>query len=111
MWQQITNDPIGSLTYRNETITANELPELINEFLCSLTSKVAPLASSDIDQLKSELDASNDSVVVSELEVYQALSTLKSRNASLSDVIPNKLLLNLADILAAQIAALVNSSK
>ena len=53
---------------------------------------------------------SNYIVVISELEVYQALSTLKYRKASLMDAIPNKLLINLADILSAPIAALVNSS-
>ena len=108
--QQTSNYSIGNLTYRNEPITDNELPELVNEFLCSLTSEVAPLASSVMDQLRSELNVSNDGVVISEFEIYQALTTLKYQKASLSDAIPNKLLINLADILAAPIAAVVNSS-
>ena len=68
---QTSNHSVGNLTYRNETVTENELPELVNEFLCSLTSKVAPLASGVIDQLRSELDVSNDIVVISELEVFR----------------------------------------
>ena len=51
-----------------------------------------------------------DCFIISEYAVYDALRHLKINKSSCDDILSNRLLVDLADILAAPICAIINSS-
>ena len=63
-----------------------------------------------LSSIRGELGLCPSELIVSEYDVYMTLVKLKVNKASLDDCISNKLLKALADVLAAPICALVNTS-
>ena len=63
-----------------------------------------------IVNLKRECVCCPDMYIVSEFDVYNVLCRLKEGKASLNDCIDNTLLRTLADVLAAPICSVINSS-
>ena len=60
--------------------------------------------------LKSVCETVPEEFYISEFAVYQALRKLKVSRASLNDVVTNRLLRTLADVFAAPICAVINST-
>jgi hypothetical protein len=63
-----------------------------------------------LKNLRDNLEQVPDHFIVSEYAVYSALSRLKTSKSTCDDVLSNRLLVDLADILAAPICAIINSS-
>jgi hypothetical protein len=63
-----------------------------------------------LDNLRDNLGEVPDCFIVSEYSVYNALKHLKINKSSNDDLLSNRLLVELADVLAAPVCALINSS-
>ena len=98
--------------YRGEIISSVDLPTAINDMLVELLDNVPAIS------MLSNVSSGNDNgnirdeseIIISEFDVFMILSKLNSRKATLFSVIDNRLLRNLADVLAAPVCALINSS-
>ncbi len=64
-----------------------------------------PLDLAELDNLRARLCDIPDSFIVSEYSVFNVLRHLKVNKSSCDDVLSNKLLVQLADVLAAPICA------
>ena len=105
-----TNSSFGDTSFRDEPVAETDLPEVFNHFMVSLMAGLPPLSDGALNNLKGEMNDSNVRIIISELEVFQMLKKLKRHKATLTGAIPNELLIELADVLAAPISALINSS-
>jgi hypothetical protein len=86
------------------------LPEVINNFLLSVTDQVSPIDVSALDQIRQNLDSVPDQFIVSELSVFKALKHLKPSKSVCDEFLSNRVLEDLADVLAGPICSLINSS-
>ncbi len=59
---------------------SNQLPEVINDFLSSITASVEPLKVEALSDLRSKLNIVPDEYVVSEFDVYMKLIKLNVTN-------------------------------
>ena len=107
---QFTGSSFLNLTYGDKLVDENDLPAVFNNFIRPIVSDVAPLSNDMVESLKNELSEQNPTVVITEFEVYSVINQLKRCKASMTDAISNSLLISLADVLAAPIASLINSS-
>ena len=94
----------------DNVIKEADLPFAFNDFMVSLASDVPSLSSDVLVTLGSELKGSDNAVLITEFEVFLVLSRLRGGKASLTNAISNDLLRSLADVLAAPICAIINSS-
>ena len=99
-----------NVCYQGSEVQSSSLPDVINSFLVSVADSVPVIRHDLLSNVRSELTVCPTELIVSEFEVYMTLVKLKVNKASLNDYISNKLLKELADVLAAPICALVNTS-
>ena len=99
-----------NVCYQDSEVLSANLPDVINSFLVSVSDSVPTIRHDLLSSIRSELHVCPTEFIVSEFEVYMTLVKLKVNKASLNDYISNKLLKSLADVLAAPICALVNTS-
>jgi len=99
-----------NVTYQGNIVDECDLPNVINCFLAKPSDGVTGLNPDIIAELRSKFTDDYDKFIISEFDVYKVLSRLKVGKASLCDSIDNRLLRELADVLAAPICAVVNSS-
>ena len=99
-----------NVCYQDSEVLSANLPDVINSFLVSVSDSVPTIRHDLLSSIRSELHVCPTEFIVSEFEVYMTLVRLKVNKASLNDYISNKLLKSLADVLAAPICALVNTS-
>jgi len=104
------SDDFENVHYQKSIVDQTVLPDVINRFLVALTSDIPMLDQEVIVNLKRECACFPDRYVVSEFDVYNVLCRLKEGKASLNDYIDNTLLRTLADVLAAPICSVINSS-
>ena len=110
---QLKNDNkncFENVCFNGESVNYGQLPDVINNFLVSVSDAVPALSPDILNVARSNLDALPLEYLVSEYEAYRVLCKLKVGKASLSDNITNKLLRVLADVLAAPLCALINTS-
>ena len=99
------------ITRNGELIAADELPNVLNDFFISVSDHILPLNDNILNELRAQLpDVQSDDFIVSELSVFNALQKLKVHKASCDDLLSNRLLTSLSDVLAAPICSLINSS-
>ena len=101
---------LANLSYNGDGVNETELPDVVNQFLISVSDGIRALDDGLLLEMRSELGHCPSDLIVSEFEVYHALCRLNTRKASLSDGITNRLLRLLADVLATPICAVINSS-
>jgi hypothetical protein len=104
------NNCFTNLTEGKMPIDPIMLPELINTFLLSVTDQVPPIDVSALDQIRQNLDSVPDQFIVSELSVFKALKHLKLSKSVCDEFLSNRVLKDLADVLAGPIYSLINSS-
>jgi hypothetical protein len=120
-WQQIKqlsgaidantcHESFVNLTRNDEFINYEALPNVLNEFFTSVASDSPPLDSKLLTNLRNNLDHVPDHLIILESSVYYALKRLNINHSSCDDIFTNRLLVDLADILAAPICAIINSS-
>lgn len=105
----LKNNAVGSFdncNFQGHPVAVSELPEVLNKYFVAITDAVPVLC----NNAGSVLSMPNSETTVSEFDIYKILDSLKVGKASLFDSIDNKLLKNLADVLASPICCLVNSS-
>ena len=84
---------------------------MLNDFFVSVSADIPPLDLNLLNILRSQLsDNVEDCFIVSEFSVFNALKKLKLRKASCDELLNNRLLVSLADILAAPVCSLLNAS-
>jgi hypothetical protein len=107
-------DSFNGLHFRGNVVTSDDFPDVFNSYLKSISDGVPQLRISAEDDVVSCTSISSDTDIsefyVSEFDVYMVLCKLNVSKSSLGDVIDNRLLKSLADILAAPICALINNS-
>lgn len=101
---------LTNLTYKGNLIEPEVLSDVINDFFVSVSDDIMPLESDNICNLCNDLDVVPDSFIVSEYSVWSALKHLKINKSSCDELLSNRLLVELADVLAAPVCALINSS-
>ena len=94
----------------DNTINPDQLPDAFNNFLVSLTEHISPLNSASVESIRNSLDIVPESFIISEYSVHNALSRVKIGKSVCDDVLTNRMLRQFADILAAPICALINTS-
>jgi hypothetical protein len=100
-----------NLTFSGNLINPSELSNTINDFLASVTDEIPPLDDIKLANWRKSLGATvPEAFIVSEFTVFKILNKLKVNKAAGPDFIPNKLLKNFANELAAPICAIINSS-
>lgn len=99
-----------NIHYNNEQIDCVLLADVINDFFISCASGVPAIEESVIQNMRLNLGQVPDEYIVSEFSVFDALSKLKVNKALGADGLPNKLLRGLAEVLAAPLCAIINSS-
>ena len=116
-WQEIKeicglkNNTIGSFDncqFLGQPVAVSELPDVLNKYFVNITDAV-PVLCNNVTA-NNGLNVPDLETTFSELDAYKILDSLKVGKASLCDSIDNKLLKNLADVLASPICCLVNSS-
>jgi hypothetical protein len=75
-----------------------------------VSAGISPLDSFSLNNLRDNLRQVPDHFIVSDYTVYSVLSRLKMSNSTCNDVLSSRLLVDLANILAAPICAIINSS-
>ena len=98
------------LTYCGQSVNALDLSDVINNFLVSVGDSIPSLDSLSLNTLRSQLPECPLAFVVSEYSVYNALIHLKSSGSTGPDLLDNRLLIHLADVLSAPVCSLINSS-
>jgi hypothetical protein len=104
------SDHLVNLTRYGEQVNFALLPDILNEFFILVSADISPLDSFSLDSLRGNLGQVPDHFIVSEYAVYCALSRLKLSKTTCDDILSNRLLVDLANILAAPICAIINSS-
>ena len=105
-----TSTAFDNVIYNGEELSAFDMPNVINRYLISVANSVAAINHDVLSTFSNELDACPPEFIVSEFDVFMLLNKLKSNKATLNDAISNKLLRTLADVLAAPICSLINTS-
>ena len=109
-WQEIKeicglkNNTVGSFDncqFLGQPVAVSELPDVLNKYFVNITDAV-PVLCNNVTA-NNGLNVPDLETTVSELDVYKILDSLKVGKASLCDSINNKLLKNLADVLASPI--------
>ena len=100
----------SNLSLANKPVDVCVLPDVVNDFLVSITTDVCALDSASFDQVRSHLDETPDCFIVSVFSVFNALKRLKIGKSCGDDLLSNRLLRELADVFAEPICALINSS-
>jgi len=98
------------ITYRNEIVSMDRLPNILNNFFVSVGDGLPALDLTELTKLRQSLGPVPDRFVVDPFEVFTALNHLSLTKSPGPDLIPNLLLKDLAAILAEPICALINSS-
>lgn len=96
--------------YDGNPVNAAALADVINNVFVSFSADVPCLDIRVLDKMRDNLDEIPDEFLVSEYSVYNALSKLKINKALGPDGLPNKLLKSCADVLAAPVCAIINTS-
>jgi hypothetical protein len=104
------DDCFDSLILNEQLIDSSNLSGIFNDHFVSVTADCPPLNSSLFNHLCDKLDHVPDDFVVPEYSVFRALKYLKIDKSSCDDILSNRLLVDLADILAAPICSIINSS-
>ena len=104
------NDGFDNITFANASVSRHDLPEVLNNFFISATAHIPPVDNDRLTALRRSLGPVNDAYIVDELDVYYVLDSLKTNKSTGPDCISNRILRNLADVLAAPICAIINSS-
>jgi hypothetical protein len=99
------------MTFSGENVDITLLPNVINGFLSDMTSSVEPLYFSRLKEIRSRLPVTTpNEFIVGVDEIFNQLSHVHIRKAVGPDGIPNKILRDLADIIAGPVASIINSS-
>ena len=106
----LSNNAFKHLLHNNELISPRELPDVLNTVLSSFTSDVPAFDSVLLDSLRASLGSLPDDFVVNEYSVFHALSNLKVRKAMGPEGVPNIVYKSLADLLAAPLCCIINTS-
>ena len=109
-FNQKQNKDFDNVCYHGSSVGQTELPDVINSFLATVAEGVPKLDNASVASLRSKCADCPDSFIVSEFDVYNVLCRLQDGKACLGDVINNKLLRTLADVLAAPICSVINAS-
>ena len=104
------NDIFTNIHFNNENIDTDQLANIINNFFISCTANVPRLPIDALNSMRSSLGEVPDDFIVSEYSVFDALSKLKSNKSTGPDNLPNSLLKSIADLIAAPICSIINSS-
>jgi hypothetical protein len=104
------SDCFANLTRNDNQVEPELLSEVVNDFFVSVSSNIPSLDPNALDNLRDNLGEVPDCFIVSEYSVYNALKHLKINKSSNDDLLSNRLLVELADVLAAPVCALINSS-
>jgi len=103
------NFNIDRLTFQGQDIRQDELSDVINNFLVSIGESIRPINGDSLSNFRNQLPICPDDFVVSEYAVYTALSRSKISSAG-PDGLDASLLVRLADVLAAPVCSIINSS-
>jgi hypothetical protein len=103
-------DCFDSLILNEQLIDSSNLSDILNDHFVSVTADCPPLNSSVFSHLRDKLDHVPDEFVVSEYSVFRALKYFKIDKSSCDDILSNRLLVDLADVLAAPICSIINCS-
>lgn len=104
------NSDVIHLKYQSADIPSDQLSNVVNEYFVSVTQHIAPLDPRQLSDLRSSLSPLPDECIVSEYDVFKELSKIKLRKSVGPDAIPHRILKDLADVLAAPITAIINTS-
>lgn len=99
-----------NLSLNGERINPELLSDVINDFFVSVSGDISPVDSVTLSKLRDSLGVVPDCFIISEFSVYCALKHLKVNKSSCDELLSNRLLIDLADVLAAPICALINTS-
>jgi hypothetical protein len=98
------------MTFQGNAIANHDLPETFSNFLVSIVESIPPIDNSSLNDFRNQLTECPESFIVSEYAVYHALTRLKASRSTGPDLLDNKLLINLADVFAAPVCCIINSS-
>jgi hypothetical protein len=99
-----------NLTVNNTRINSDDLTETVNTFFVSIAADSLPVDIDIFNDLHNSLGIVSECFIELEISVYCALKCLKASKSSRDNVLNNRLLIELADVLAAPIGATINSS-
>ena len=100
-----------NLTHFGETVSVARLPDVINTFFVSVGEELPSLDLAKLDQLRLSLGSVvPDKYIVDPFQVFIALSKIPLNKSPGPDLIPVKVIRNLASILSEPICAIINSS-
>ena len=94
----------------NNSVSTVCLPDVLNNFFISVGNGLPSLDLSKLEEMKLKLGPVPDKYIVDPMDVFTALTTVSLHKSSGPDQIPNKILKELAFILAEPICAVINSS-
>ena len=104
-------DCFNNIHFNNEPLNSNQsLPDILNNFFISCSDNIPALQDSVLDNLRSNLEVVPEEFIVSELSVFNSLSKLRVNKSTGPDNLPNSLLKSIADLIAAPVCCIINSS-
>jgi len=106
----VHSDVFDNITFDNNPVTKGHLPDVINDCLLSQTEGIPVINQIKLEALRNTLNELPDKFIIEELDVFNALNQLKLSKAIGPDLVPNSILKNMSDILAAPICAIINST-
>ena len=78
--------------------------------MVNITSGIPAIDTTKLDEMRRSCGPQPDKFIIEEHDVFLTLNKIKLNKAIGPDCIPNKVLKNLADLLAAPISVIINSS-
>jgi len=106
----ISKTNFDNITYQCQPVPRADLPSVINQYLVDVTTNTPALNQMDFNILRDSLDLLPDQFCVHVDDVFNRLQTIKLRKAIGPDEIPNKILKEMAGILAPPITSILNNS-
>jgi hypothetical protein len=99
-----------NITVDDTSVDAECLPDVINKFLLSVTAHVPAIDENAFNDIRHSLGDVPDNFIVPELSVFNALKRLKVTKAVNDEFLSNRIVKEFADVLAAPVCSLINSS-
>ena len=100
------NHKFDGIKFQGKELQLDEIPNVINYFLISISDSVPALNICSTEYCGTEYNE----LTINEFDVYRVLSTLNVSKSSLDSILNNKLLRSLSDVLAAPICSQINNS-
>lgn len=105
-----TDCSFANVLLYGQSVDQSHLADILNDFFVSCSSHIPCLHPSALDNIRNNLPDVPLELIISEYDVFGALSSVKSNKATGPDGLPNNLIKSIADVFTGPVCAIINTS-